>query len=48
MEYKAGCKFDRLPENAVERKYHSFHIHDENRVPKRVANKIQMLKKLSK
>ena len=47
MEYKAGCKFERLPENAVERKYHSFHINDENRVPKRVANKIQILQKLS-
>ena len=47
MEYKAGCRFERLPENAVERKYHSFHINDENRVPKRVANKIRVLQKLS-
>ena len=47
MEYKAGCKFERLPENAAERKYHSFHINDEDRVPKRVANKIQILQKLS-
>ena len=47
MEYKAGCKFERLPENAVERKYHSFHINDDNRVPKRVAYKIQTLQKLS-
>lgn len=48
MEYKAGCKFERLPENALERKYHSFHINDENRVPKRVAYKIKTLQKLSK
>lgn len=48
MEYKAGCKFDRLPENTIERKYHSFHINDENRVPKRVAYKIKTLQKLSK
>ena len=47
MEYKAGCKFERLPENAVERKYHSFHINDDNRVPKRVAYKIKTLQKLS-
>lgn len=46
MEYKAGCRFERLPENVVERKYHSFHINDEDRVPKRVANKIQNLQKI--
>ena len=47
MEYKAGCKFERLPENAVERKYHSFHINDDSRVPKRVVYKIKTLQKLS-
>lgn len=47
MEYQAGCKFGNLPKGVKERKYHSYHINDEKRVPKRVAEKIKILQKLS-
>lgn len=47
MEYKAGCKSEHLPADASERKYHSYHIDDERRIPKRVADKIKILQKLS-
>ena len=38
---------DRLPADASERKYHSYHIDDERRIPKRVSDKIKILQKLS-
>lgn len=47
MEFQAGCKYAHLQPDAEERAYHSYHINDSSRVPKRVANKIQILQKLS-
>ena len=48
MEYKAGCKFLNLPSKTMERTYHSYHIHDESGIPKRVVYKITLLKNLVK
>ena len=47
MEFQAGCKYAHLQPDAVERPYHSYHINDNSRVPKRVAYKIKTLQKLS-
>lgn len=47
MEYKAGCKYANLQPDARERTYHSYHVNDESRVPKRVAYKINLLRKFS-
>lgn len=43
MEYKAGCKSENLASGTIERKYHSFHIDDEHRIPNRVMKKIKIL-----
>lgn len=43
MEFKAECKFEHLPSSAHERIYHSYHIEDENDVPKRIKEKLEML-----
>ena len=47
MEFQAGCKYAHLQPDAIERPYHSYHINDNSRVPKRVVYKIQTLQKLS-
>ena len=47
MEFQAGCKYANLQPDAIERLYHSYHINDSSRVPKRVADKIKTLQKLS-
>ena len=47
MEFQAGCKYAHLQPDAIERPYHSYHINDSSRVPKRVAYKIKTLQKLS-
>lgn len=46
MEYKAECKFEKLPQNVTQRKYHSYHIDDNTQIPKPVLEKIELLKKL--
>lgn len=45
MEYKAECKFEKLPQNVTQREYHSYHI-DKKQIPKPVLEKIELLKKL--
>lgn len=45
MEYKAGCKYEKLPSDAKERTYHSYHIDDENQIPNSVMKKIEILQK---
>ena len=47
MEFQAGCKYAHLQPDSIERPYHSYHINDSSRVPKRVAYKIKTLQKLS-
>jgi len=48
MEYKAGCRCVHLPPDATERRYHSYHIGDEQQIPKRVIQKLHILQDLSK
>lgn len=43
MEYPAGCKYKNLAADAKERKYHSYHIEDENQVPNQVLRKLNIL-----
>lgn len=43
MEYKAECKHEHLPVNAVSRKYHSYHLESDNDIPNRVKKKLEIL-----
>ena len=45
MEYKAECKFEHLSSTATKRYYHSYHIDNEESIPKRIKEKINILKK---
>lgn len=43
MEYKAECKFEHLPADAVTRNYHSYHLENDSAVPNRVKKKLDIL-----
>lgn len=43
IEFKAETKSANLPEDSTTRNYHSYHIEDENRVPKEIAEKIKII-----
>lgn len=46
MEYKAECKYIHLHPNASDRKYHSYHLNSAEYIPKRIMEKINILKSL--
>lgn len=43
MEYKAECKHEHLPVDAVTRNYHSYHLDSDNDIPNRVKKKLEVL-----
>lgn len=47
MEYKAECKYANLPSNALDRKYHSYHLNSIDSIPKRILEKIRILRTLA-
>ena len=44
MEYKAECKYNQLPQNAITRNHHSFHLDNDSSIPKRVKKKLKAIR----
>lgn len=43
MEYKAECKYTHLPNNALIRNYHSYHIDKNSSIPSKIKKKLEIL-----